>query len=146
MSFLFKSKTKEPPRTGLPPATRDIRSSDGPQSQIPTLNGVANQTQLPTQTPPQGSSANGSLNSINETVRPEQRRNDERSVERGGFGSGPPSPDHVKSGSVRSGLNGQEIVCLHDSTDDGTPQMLTHITGPTASSPCGSSATAPFQC
>lgn len=115
MSFLFKSKTKEPPRTGLPPATRDIRSSDGPQSQsqsqIPTLNGVANQSQpSTTQTPPQVASANGSLNSINEMVRPEQRRNEERSVERGGFGSGPPSPDHAKSGSVRSGLNGQEIV------------------------------------
>lgn len=63
MSFLFKSSKKAGASqvpNALPPASRDIRSSDGPQSQIPTLNGAPNGAKSPT---PAGS-ASGSLNSL----------------------------------------------------------------------------------
>lgn len=64
MSFLFKSSKPKPGANALPPATRDIRSSDGPgsQSQIPTMNGVFNAPKPGSPTP--GASVNGSLNSV----------------------------------------------------------------------------------
>lgn len=76
MSFLFKSSKKAqaqaqpppPPSTTLPPATRNIRSSDGPTpgSQIPTLNGARDpRPQQPqTQTPTPGTSVS-TINTIN---------------------------------------------------------------------------------
>ncbi|KAK4539357.1 hypothetical protein LTR36_011014 [Oleoguttula mirabilis] len=72
MSFLFKSSKKNasanaPGSHALPAATRDIRSSDGPQSQIPTLNGLlsVNGGSKPgSPTPGQQGSVNNSLNSL----------------------------------------------------------------------------------
>ncbi|OQO03087.1 hypothetical protein B0A48_11342 [Cryoendolithus antarcticus] len=66
MSFLFKSSKKGGPTpNALPPASRDIRSADGPQSQIPTLNGAVKPAS-PTPGQQQGvnGSVNGSLNSL----------------------------------------------------------------------------------
>ena len=129
MSFLFGKGKKEPPKqvNAFPPATRDIKSSDGPPpgSQIPTLNGVASQhnangsngsnnnlsNPARAQSPAamaNGPSVNGSLNSLagnmerNPSRGPEDRANT--------YGSGPPSPDHTKSSSMRSGMTGQEVV------------------------------------
>ncbi|KAK4555360.1 Negative regulator of mitotic exit [Recurvomyces mirabilis] len=65
MSFLFKSSKKgNAIPNGLQPATRDIKSSDGPQSQIPTLNGVMNGSKPGSPTPHQQGSVNTSLNSV----------------------------------------------------------------------------------
>ena len=65
MSFLFKSSKKGSAiPNGLPPATRDIKSSDGPQSQIPTLNGMMNGSKPGSPTPHQQGSVNNSLNSV----------------------------------------------------------------------------------
>ncbi|KAI6870782.1 hypothetical protein KC338_g2897 [Hortaea werneckii] len=73
MSFLFKSSKKSSgsgsgtPSTALPPATREIRSSDGPgsqQSQIPTRNGA---TKPGSPTPGQKGSVSNSLSSIAES-------------------------------------------------------------------------------
>ncbi|WPH01615.1 Hypothetical protein R9X50_00446300 [Acrodontium crateriforme] len=63
MSFLFKSKQKGANANALPVATRDLRSSDGPASQIPGLNGIVNTTK-PASPTPTGTSANTSLNSL----------------------------------------------------------------------------------
>jgi hypothetical protein len=63
MSFLFKSSKKGSQTTNaLPPASRDIRSADGPQSQIPTFNGAPNGAKPGSPTP--GASASNSLNSL----------------------------------------------------------------------------------
>lgn len=73
MSFLFKSSKKSSgsgsgtPSTALPPATREIRSSDGPgsqQSQIPTRNGA---TKPGSPSPGQKGSVSNSLSSIAES-------------------------------------------------------------------------------
>ena len=63
MSFLFKSKQRGAASSALPPASRDIRSSDGPASQIPTLNGAVNGAKPVSPTPP-STSVNNSLNSL----------------------------------------------------------------------------------
>ena len=64
MSFLFKSSKKgSQTNNALPPASRDIRSADGPQSQIPTFNGAPNGAK-PASPTPGGASASGSLNSL----------------------------------------------------------------------------------
>lgn len=140
MSFLFKSKQKEAPKGALPPATRDIKSSDGPQSgsQIPTLNGMVNNNNnnpARAQSPAaaqHGPSVNGSLNSLAGNV--DSSRNPSRgpAEERMAFGSGPPSPDHNKSGSMRSGMNGQEVVG-RDIGIEGCGGRLTLSAGSTAS-------------
>ena len=65
MSFFFKSsKSKQPSSSALPQASRNIRSSDGPGSNIPTPNGAPPLApgQRP-KSPPLGASANGSINS-----------------------------------------------------------------------------------
>lgn len=64
MSFLFKSSKKGGPQppNALPPASRDIRSADGPQSQIPTFNAAQNGVKPSSPTP--AGSASGSLNSL----------------------------------------------------------------------------------
>lgn len=72
MSFLFKSsKQKNPNPNALPAASRDIKSSDGPGSQIPTLNGVVNGVKPASPTP--GSSVNNSLASLAENNAPNGR-------------------------------------------------------------------------
>lgn len=94
MSFLFKSSKKGgPSSSALPPATRDIRSADGPQSQIPTFNGRG--TTSPT---PGGQSLNGSLNSLAgadkipvKSPPPGEAR--ETPSRDGVRGSGPPTPE-----------------------------------------------------
>ncbi|KAL9065896.1 MAG: hypothetical protein Q9157_007323 [Trypethelium eluteriae] len=63
MAFLFKSKKNQNP--ALPPATRNITSSDGPGSQIPVANGFSGGDKSRMQyTPTPGSSVNNSLNSV----------------------------------------------------------------------------------
>ncbi|KAF2867130.1 cell polarity protein-like protein [Massariosphaeria phaeospora] len=77
MSFLFGKKNKQQPSTALPPASRDISSSHGQGSQIPTANGAGArepekaraagsqpQSQSQSQTPTPGTSVNNSLNSL----------------------------------------------------------------------------------
>jgi hypothetical protein len=69
MSFLFKS-SKKAPNTALPPATREIRSSDGNSSgsQIPQpLNGMVNGSSKPGSPTPGVQSVNNSLNSLADT-------------------------------------------------------------------------------
>ena len=64
MSFLFKSSKKgSQTNNALPPASRDIRSAEGPQSQIPTFNGAPNGAK-PASPTPGGASASASLNSL----------------------------------------------------------------------------------
>ena len=131
MSFLFKSKPKNPNPNALPSASRDIRSSDGTtpvgsSSQIPTLNGVVNGNAAAAKpgSPTPGTSVNNSLNSLagNESggsgsrpgtaanVRPSQ---DEKAM----FvntsvdetrSPGPPSPEQK---SIRSGSH-EAVRCL----------------------------------
>lgn len=86
MSFLFKSSKKGGSQTSnaLPPASRDIRSSEGPQSQIPTLNGAPNGAKPGSPTP--GGSASGSLNSL--------------ASEKLGMRSPPPGEDRPTPGDV----------------------------------------------
>ncbi|KAF2476311.1 cell polarity protein-like protein [Lindgomyces ingoldianus] len=74
MSFLFGKKNKQQQQqqnNALPPATRDISSSHGPGSQIPTANGLSGRdpekgrgVPPPTQTPTPGASVNNSLSSL----------------------------------------------------------------------------------
>jgi hypothetical protein len=64
MSFLWGKGKKNPPPAGLPPATRDVSSSHGPDTRIPSANGIAGprdgierrgtvgSTQAPAATPP----------------------------------------------------------------------------------------------
>lgn len=101
MAFLFGKSKKANPANALPPASRDIRSSDGPSgssaSQIPTLNGVAGIPKPGSPTPGAAGSVNNSLNSLagNETVRSGQQQQ-ERGTFVGGEGarmSVAPSPE-----------------------------------------------------
>ncbi|KAK5145141.1 hypothetical protein LTR04_001371, partial [Oleoguttula sp. CCFEE 6159] len=68
MSFLF-GKSKKHERAALPPATRNITSSDGPSSQGPTQNGLpgsrdGDKPRTHQQTPTPGTSVNNSSNSL----------------------------------------------------------------------------------
>lgn len=106
MSFLFKSK-KQQAGSALPPATRNLRSADGPESQAPSLNGaVAAKVASPTTTP----SINGSLNSLNGNVMP-VKTSDERPP--GGWPSEQerdiPSPEQK---ALRGMSNGEQMVSL----------------------------------
>lgn len=89
MSFLFKSSKKGSSQTTntLPPVSRDIRSSDGPQSQIPTLNGAPNGAKPGS--PPPVASASGSLNSL--------------ASEKLGMRSPPPGDSRAAPGDLTSG-------------------------------------------
>jgi hypothetical protein len=87
MSFLF-GKSKKHQNTALPAATRDISSSHGQGSLIPTANGLGGRDPEkarggpPTQTPTPGSSVNNSLNSLQaptNTSSPEPKTLRERS-------------------------------------------------------------------
>ncbi|GAB7339746.1 hypothetical protein MBLNU457_6309t1 [Dothideomycetes sp. NU457] len=70
MSFFFKSsknKQQQPP-SALPQATRNLKSSEGPGSAptnttVPALNGVSARDGTRPKSPPNGVSANGSINS-----------------------------------------------------------------------------------
>lgn len=69
MSFLFKSKSKNAPTSGspqgLPPASRNIHTSDGaPGAVKPSMGAQPEERQ--TQSPPPNIGANGSLNSLSE--------------------------------------------------------------------------------
>jgi len=97
MSFLFrKEKGKTPPgSTSLPSASREIRSSDGPNgtSGIPTFS-------KPGSPAPGQQSVNNSLNSLTSTERPPSTKTPEEKVpvytrgEEGGRAfAGPPSPE-----------------------------------------------------
>ncbi|KAH7126888.1 hypothetical protein B0J11DRAFT_526702 [Dendryphion nanum] len=74
MSFLFGKKNKQQQGNALPPATRDISSSQGPASQIPAANGTPKQEPkkshdgTPSQTPTPGTSVNNSLSSLQNPV------------------------------------------------------------------------------
>lgn len=122
MSFFF-NKNKKPGSGGsnaLPPASRgepsdgrqihiylanpadlppDIRSSDGPASQIPSLNGLGGNTSKPASPTPGQQAANPSINAIAENAGPAatQRPADDRAATlREGAGSrngAPPSPE-----------------------------------------------------
>jgi hypothetical protein len=116
MSFLFKSSKKGSQGTNaLPPASRDIRSAEGPQSQIPTFNGAPNGAKPGSPTP--GASASGSLNSL-------------ASEKLGGMRSPPPmearsAPADVARGQVipssdqRVRNMSQDEVCEHPSSEMG---------------------------
>ncbi|KAK5109542.1 hypothetical protein LTR62_006893 [Meristemomyces frigidus] len=110
MSFLFKSSKKGGAiPSQLPPVTRDIRSSDGPGSQIPTLNGMVNAGSKPGSPTPQQQqqqgSANASLNSVGDarshSAPPQEelaRKQFQRPQQDGGTAMvarapGPPSPE-----------------------------------------------------
>ena len=101
MSFLFKSSKKGGPNGAFPPATRDIRSSEGSQSQIPTLNGAKPASPTP------GQSANNSLNSLaNEKIAirsPPPERED-------GRGSGPPSPENKMRNRSQDEVSGLRVL------------------------------------
>jgi hypothetical protein len=125
MSFLFKSKQKNPNPNALPPASRDIRSSDGPAaapaSQIPTLNGIVNGAKPASPTP--GSSVNNSLASLpgnEQTGRPSGgsgslRQSEEKPAypaEDAARATGSPSPEQK---SIRS--MGENAAVCPDSTN-----------------------------
>ncbi|KAF2738450.1 hypothetical protein EJ04DRAFT_587071 [Polyplosphaeria fusca] len=85
MSFLFGKKNKQQ-ATGLPPATRNISSSHGPGSQIPTANGTPGADAekgrgalQPTAASTPGASVNNSLSSLQNAGNPEQKALRERS-------------------------------------------------------------------
>ncbi|KAL4799803.1 hypothetical protein BDV19DRAFT_236991 [Aspergillus venezuelensis] len=73
MAFLFKSK-KNQQATGLPPATRNVHTSEGtPAGSGATLNG--SKDGMPSsQTPTPSGSYNNSLNSVNSANSPDQQR------------------------------------------------------------------------
>ncbi|OAL39872.1 hypothetical protein AYO20_00784 [Fonsecaea nubica] len=72
MAFLFKSRKNAPPASGLPPASRNIHTSDG----TPTSSGAngsidstgERSTQSPPPNPNASSNPNGSLSSMNSTL------------------------------------------------------------------------------
>ncbi|KAL4942494.1 hypothetical protein BDV06DRAFT_192132, partial [Aspergillus oleicola] len=73
MAFLFKSK-KNQQATGLPPATRNVHTSEGaPAGSGTTLNGSRDGVTSP-QTPTPSGSYNNSLNSVNSANSPDQQR------------------------------------------------------------------------
>ncbi|PKX98170.1 putative cell polarity protein (Tea1) [Aspergillus novofumigatus IBT 16806] len=75
MAFLFKSK-KNQQASGLPPATRNVHTSEGaPTVTSPAApNGAKEQSGGISQTPTPSSSYNNSLNSVNSTNSPEHQR------------------------------------------------------------------------
>ncbi|KAK4495339.1 hypothetical protein PRZ48_013670 [Zasmidium cellare] len=104
MAFLFgkSSKSKSGPSAAaaapLPPATRDIRSSDGPGSQIPTLNGIGGISSKPgSPTPDQSMSASINAVAEKEMAASAPRHGDNRIAalrEEGNMrANGPPSPE-----------------------------------------------------
>lgn len=116
MSFLFKSSKKggpgpqpsnTPVSAPIPPVNRGLRSSDGggPESQIPTLNGVAHHgsgSKPGSPTPGQG--YNTSLDSVAKEGRGSGQRPQEDRIaalrEDGARSAGPPSPEQK---SLREG-------------------------------------------
>jgi hypothetical protein len=84
MSFLFGKKNKQQ-TTGLPPASRNIGSSHGPGSQIPTANGSSGPDPEKSRgpqaagTPTPGASVNNSLSSLQNAGNPEPKALRERS-------------------------------------------------------------------
>ncbi|KAF9886087.1 Negative regulator of mitotic exit [Aspergillus nanangensis] len=100
MAFLFKSK-KNQPGTGLPPATRNLHTSEGASSSATSAgpNGSKDQEGVSSQTPTPSSSYNNSLNSVTSTSSPENQRMRQRAESEGQTqrpqqapGSNPPSP------------------------------------------------------
>jgi hypothetical protein len=74
MSFLFKSKKTQPPG-GLPPATRNIHTSEGSVGSLPAAglaNGVREGSGVQSPTP--SGSVNNSLNSVGGTSSPDPAR------------------------------------------------------------------------
>ena len=126
MSFLFKSKNQKAGAHALPPASRDIKSSDGTNnsgSQIPTLNGVVKPG-----SPTPGQSVNTSLNSLSENARPGTGNGGSRiaqavvtpeekvaytTAEQVGRSSGMDSPEQKTMKQEQAVRNGSsDIVCL----------------------------------
>jgi hypothetical protein len=87
MAFLFKSK-KTQNNNALPPANRDIHTSEGSKSSLPTVNGIKDREKAggPVQTTP-NSSVNDSLNSLG--------------------GAGTPSPEQGSGSRERSEQDSQ---------------------------------------
>lgn len=90
MSFLFGKKSKEQKSTALPAATRDISSSHGQGSQIPTANGAGGRDPEKGRPGPPGQTASGtpsasvnnslsSLQAVGNTASPEPKALRERS-------------------------------------------------------------------
>lgn len=74
MAFLFKSK-KNQQGAGLPPATRNIHTSEGaPQATAPGAPNAPKDREGSNQTPTPSSSYNNSLNSVNSTNSPDHQR------------------------------------------------------------------------
>lgn len=75
MAFLFKSKKNQQQQgTALPPATRNVHTSEGaPSASPPALNGSLKDRDGLSQTPTPSSSYNNSLSSINPNS-PDQQR------------------------------------------------------------------------
>ncbi|THC91599.1 hypothetical protein EYZ11_008942 [Aspergillus tanneri] len=75
MAFLFKSKKNQQNST-LPPATRNVHTSEGPLPHAPaaTPNGTKEREGGNPQSPTPSSSYNNSLNSVNSTSSPDQQR------------------------------------------------------------------------
>ncbi len=98
MSFLFKSKAKNGlPTSALPNVSRDIRSSDGPPSQIPMMNGSKPGSPTPQQ---QGSSVNNSLSSLAGTTL--------NGGDGGRSSSAPPQEEIVRQQHLRSQQQSQQ--------------------------------------
>lgn len=87
MAFLFKSK-KNQSNNAMPPANRDIHTSEGSKSSVPTVNGIRDREKAggPVQTTP-SSSVNDSVNSLG--------------------GAGTPSPEHSSGSRERSEQDSQ---------------------------------------
>lgn len=75
MSFLFKSKKPQPGVTGLPPANRNIHTSDGAvQEKAPMMNGDRPREIGRIVSPTPSGSVNNSLNSITTPGSPDSNR------------------------------------------------------------------------
>jgi hypothetical protein len=86
MAFLFKSK-KNQQASGLPPATRNIHTSEGaPSGSGAVVNGPKDGAVI-SQTPTPSSSYNNSLNSVNSTSSPDQQRPRQRAESESQVGS-----------------------------------------------------------
>lgn len=113
MSFLFKSSKQKggAVNNALPPASRDIRSSDGPNassasSQIPTLNGIVSASNSKPSSPTPGASVNNSLNSVSagdgaRPGTPGSRPQQEDWVAQNGDGVKSPEPTSAEQKSMR---------------------------------------------
>ncbi|KAK3070352.1 Negative regulator of mitotic exit [Teratosphaeriaceae sp. CCFEE 6253] len=104
MSFLFKSKAKGgggggAPGNALPNVSREIRSSDGPGSQIPTLNGVVQNgsSRVGSPQPQQQGSVNNSMSSLAGNM---------NGGENGRSNSAPPQEEIARQQYTRTQLNG----------------------------------------